>query len=153
MLAEKPEEALDHLRSAADWFRDAVRLRPDSEDARHNLEVVLRRILELADSLAKTGDRDLTQRLDAVIEAQRRLVATARQVVERVTAKADPNAADQFRSDFRQLAIQQQKILADSQAVTKSAQEELDTLNGKKEEEERRKTRCVPPSWATCCTT
>ncbi len=135
VLAQKPEEALEHLRRAADWFRDAVRLRPDSEDARHNLEVALRRILELADSLAKTGDRDLTQRLDAVIEAQRRLVGTARQVVERVSAKEDPNAADQFRSDFRQLAVQQQKILSDSQAVTKSAQEELDSLKGKKDEE------------------
>jgi len=135
VLGQKPEEALEHLRRAADWFRDAVRLRPDSEDARHNLEVALRRILELADSLAKTGDRELTKRLDAVIEAQRRLVGTARQLVERVSAQEDPNAADQFRSDFRQLAVQQQKILADSQAVTKSAQEELDSLKGKKDEE------------------
>ncbi len=136
VLGQKPEEALEHLRRAADWFRDAVRLRPDSEDARHNLEVALRRILELADSLAKTGDRDLTQRLDAVIEAQRRLVGAARSVVERVSAKEDPDAADQFRSDFRQLAVQQQKILSDSQAVTKSAQEELDALKGKKDEEQ-----------------
>lgn len=136
VLDQKPEEALEHLRRGADWFRDAVRLRPDSEDARHNLEVVLRRILELADSLAKTGDRDLTQRLDAVIEAQRRLVGAARTVVERVSAKQDPNAADQFRSDFRQLAVQQQKILSDSQALTKSAQEELDASKGKKDEEQ-----------------
>ncbi|NUQ62555.1 MAG: VWA domain-containing protein [Pirellulales bacterium] len=135
LLAGKPKEALDRLRGAADWFRDAVRLRPDREDARHNLEVVLRRILELADSLAKTDDRDLTERLDAVIGAQRRLTATARQVVERVTARPDPNAADQFRADFRQLAVQQQTILADVQAVTQSAQEELDALRGKKEAE------------------
>lgn len=145
VLGQKPEQALEHLRRAADWFRDAVRLRPDREDARHNLEVVLRRILELADSLAKTGDRDLTQRLEAVIEAQRRLVGTARQVVERVAAKEDPNAADQFRSDFRQLAVQQQKILSDSQALTKTAQEELDALNGKKDEEKKPqdKVRCL----------
>lgn len=145
VLGQKPEQALEHLRRAADWFRDALRLRPDREDARHNLEVVLRRILELADSLAKTGDRDLTQRLEAVIEAQRRLVGTARQVVERVSANEDPNAADQFRSDFRQLAVQQQKILADSQALTKTAQEELDALNGKKDEEKKPqdKVRCV----------
>ncbi len=136
VLAQKPAEALEHLRRAADWFRDAVRLRPDREDARHNLEVALRRILELADSLSKTGDRDLTHRLDAVIEAQRRLVGTARQLVERVSAQEDPNAADQFRSDFRQLAVQQQKILSDGQAVTKSAQEELDALKGKKDEEQ-----------------
>ncbi len=135
-LAEKPDEALQHLRRAADWFRDAVRLRPASEDARHNLEVVQRRILELADSLAKAGDGDLTQRLEAVIEAQRRLVAAARSVVQRVSAQEDPHAADQFRSDFRQLAVQQQKILADSQAVTRSAQEELDALKAKKDDEQ-----------------
>ena len=135
VIAEKPEEALTHLRRASDWFRDAVRLRPDHTDARHNLEVVLRRILELADSLAKKEEGDLTQRLDALIAAQRSLVAAARQVVERVTAIDDPNAADQFRSDFRQLAVEQRKLLSDSQAFSKSAREELDILNGKGDDE------------------
>lgn len=135
LLAEKPEEALAHLRLAADWFRDAVRLRPDHHDARHNLEVVLRRILELTDSLAKKDEGDLTQRLDVLIEGQRRLVATTRQVVERVTAVGDPNAADQFRSDFRQLAVEQRKLLSDSQALSKTAREELDVLGGKADDE------------------
>jgi hypothetical protein len=57
-IAEKPQESLAHLRRAADWFRDAVRLRPDHKAARHNLEVVLRRILELADC-APHGDATL----------------------------------------------------------------------------------------------
>ncbi len=134
-IAEKPEEALASLRRAADWFRDAVRLRPDHTDARHNLEVVLRRILELADSLAKKEEGDLTQRLDALIASQRGLVASTRQVVERVTAVDDPNVADQFRSDFRQLAVDQRKLLSDSQAFSKTAREELDVLDGKADEE------------------
>ena len=89
-ITDKPEEALASLRRAADWFRDAVRLRPDHTDARHNLEVVLQRILELADSLTKKEEGDLTQRLDALIADQRSLVASTRQVVERVTAVDDP---------------------------------------------------------------
>lgn len=134
-ITDKPEEALANLRRAADWFRDAVRLRPDHTDARHNLEVVLQRILELADSLAKKEEGDLTQRLDALITDQRSLVAATRQVVERVTAVDDPNVADQFRSDFRQLAVEQRKLLSDSQALSKTAREELDVLNGKGDEE------------------
>ncbi len=135
ILKEKPEEALAHLRRAADWFRDAVRLRPDHNDARYNLEVVLRRILELADSLAKKDEGDLAQRLDALIGQQRSLVASTRQVVERVAATDDPNGADRFRSDFRQLAVEQRKLLSDSQGLSKTAREELDTLDGKSAEE------------------
>jgi Ca-activated chloride channel family protein len=134
-ITDKPEEALANLRRAADWFRDAVRLRPDHNDARHNLEIVLQRILELADSLAKKEEGDLSQRLDALIADQRSLVAATRQVVERVTAVDDPNVADQFRSDFRQLAVEQRKLLSDSQALSKTAREELDVLNGKADEE------------------
>ncbi len=132
---EKPEEALSHLRRAADWFRDAVRLRPDHGDARYNLELVLRRILELADSLAKTEEGDLTGQLDALIAQQRSLVATAREVVERISAIDDPNGADQYQGDFRQLAVEQRKLLSDSQAVSKTAREELSVLDGKSDEE------------------
>ena len=134
-ITDKPEEALAHLRRSADWFRDAVRLRPDNTDARHNLEIVLQRILELADSLSKKDEGDLTQRLDALIADQRSLVAATREVVERVTAIDDPNVADRFRSDFRQLAVEQRKLLSDSQALSKHAGEELDILNGKDDKE------------------
>ncbi|NLS95525.1 MAG: VWA domain-containing protein [Planctomycetaceae bacterium] len=135
VLKEKPEEALEHLRRASDWFRDAVRLRPDHQDARYNLEVVLQRILELADSLAKKDEGDLAQRLDALIGQQRNLVATGRQVVERVAALNDPNAADQFRGDFRQLDVEQRKLLSDSQSLSSTAREELEALEGKSAEE------------------
>lgn len=135
VLKEKPAEALEHLRRAADWFRDAVRLRPDHQDARYNLEVVLQRILELADSLAKKDEGDLAQRLDALIGQQRNLVATGRQVVERVASLNDPNAADQFRGDFRQLDVEQRKLLSDSQSLSSTARGELDALEGKSAED------------------
>jgi Ca-activated chloride channel family protein len=135
VLADKPQEAITHLRRAADWFRDSVRLRPDHPDARYNLEVVLRRILELVDSLAKTGEQDLTQRLDTLIAQQRSLVAAARQVVERLAPSVDPNAADQLQSDFRQLAVDQRRLLSDSQSLSIAAREELDVLDGKADQE------------------
>ena len=52
-LKENPQQALQHLQQAANRFREAVRVRPDSTESRHNLEIVSQRILELTDSLAK----------------------------------------------------------------------------------------------------
>src|SRR5205085_626360 len=49
--AAKPEERMAALRNAAAWLRDAVRLRPQAEDARADLEVILRRIQALADEV------------------------------------------------------------------------------------------------------
>jgi Ca-activated chloride channel family protein len=135
LVGDQPQDALDHLRRSADWFRDAVRLRPDDSDARHNLDVVLRRILVLADSLAHKDERNLAQRLDELIEAQRRVVSGARQLVDRVAADTDPNAADGLRGEFRQLAVEQRKVLSDGQSVSRAAREELDALAAKKDEE------------------
>ena len=135
LISQKPQDALGHLRRAADWFRDAVRLRPDDTGARHNLEVVLRRILELADSLAQRDDRNLSVRLDELIKAQRELVSNARQLVDRVAAESDPNASERFRSDFRQLSVAQRTILSDNQSVSQTAQEELEALHAKTDKE------------------
>ncbi|MFV2065329.1 MAG: VWA domain-containing protein, partial [Pirellulales bacterium] len=134
-LKEDPEQALLHLRSAADWFRDAVRLRPDHVDSRHNLEVILRRIVELADSLREQEDQDLAQRLDALIESQRAMVGQAGEMVEAVTDQDDSYATDRFRLEYRRLAVQQRQILSDSQTLANSAGEELDSLEKKKDEE------------------
>ena len=134
-LDENPEQSLVHLQSAADWFRDAIRLRPDHPDARHNLEIVLRRAMELADSLREKESGDLAQRLDRLIEAQRQLVDQTGDVVMQLAAEKDPNAADKFRAEFRRLAIEQRKTLSDSQSLALAAGEELKTLQGKKEEE------------------
>ena len=135
LVKEKPKEALQHLRQAADWFRDAIRLRTENDDARHNLEVVMRRILELSDSLAQQDQQDLTKQLEAVIETQRGLVAQLRQLVQMLSTTDDPNAADQLRSEFRQLALEQRKNISASQSVSSMAREEVDSLTGKAEEQ------------------
>lgn len=133
-LKGEPQQALDHLRAAANWFSDAVRLRPDSDDARHNLEVVLRRADQLADSLRKKDPRDLTTRIDAAMEAQRGLLNSATGVVEELVRNSDPNAAARYRSEFRGLSVQQRTILSDVQTIGKSGREEMDSLASKKAE-------------------
>ncbi|MDE0056415.1 MAG: hypothetical protein OXT64_19460, partial [Gammaproteobacteria bacterium] len=66
------EETIETLRSSAAWFSDAARLAPEEhEDARVNLEIVLRRIQQLADQLNRDGH--LETRLDRIIDDQRGL--------------------------------------------------------------------------------
>ena len=140
LLKDKPAEALERLRKAADWFRDAARLRPDDQDTRHNLEIVLRRILELADSLAKKEGRDLTQRLDTIIDAQRGLVGKTRQLVDRLSSASGKGidsveSSEEFRSEFRQLSLEQRQIISDGQAIGADAREELEQLKAKSDKD------------------
>ncbi|MFQ5655655.1 MAG: VWA domain-containing protein, partial [Planctomycetota bacterium] len=136
-LDEKPEEALRLLRAASDWFREAIRLRPKSADSRHNLEVVMRRAIALADSLARKDEEDLTARLDAIIERQRGLSAPVRALVERQAAAQshDPHAADAYKREFRAAATEERLILSDTVKLSEGAGVELDAIQGKAEEE------------------
>ncbi len=153
LLEDEPEQALVHLQAAADWFRDAIRLRPDHRDARHNLEVVLRRAMELADSLREKDSGDLAQRLDTLIDTERQLVDHSSRVVMQVAAENDTNAADKFRGDFRRLAVEQRKTLSDSQALARSAGEELNGLQGKQDEElePQQRMRCATEQRLALC--
>jgi hypothetical protein len=135
LIKQQPQEALAHLHRAVDWFRDAVRLRPDDSDARHNLDVVLRRILVLADSQPHHDERDFVQRLDELIEAQQRVVSCAQQLVDRSAAASNANSADAVRGEVRQLAVQQQKICTDGQSVSRTARAQRDALAAKKDRE------------------
>ena len=67
----QPQEALEALYEAADWFRTASAQHPDDPDSRHNLDVALRKALILADFLAKQSERGLAEELDALLGAQR----------------------------------------------------------------------------------
>ena len=135
LIDQQPQQALEHLQWAAGWFRDAVRLRKDSADARHNLEVVLLRILQLRDQLSQQDDKDLAAQLDALIASQRSMVGQLRMLVEQVTASAGPNISDEFRTQFQRLAVDQRVALSDLQDVVDQAASELDTLNSKPEAE------------------
>ena len=134
-LQDEPQLALQHLQQAAFRFREAVRVRSDSLDARHNLEVVSRRILELTDALHKTDPRDLAARLDALIEQLRTHQAQLQNVVQRAGGEPDQADVETSRQDFRQLGVSQRQIISDVQRFYEDAVKELDALKQKKDEE------------------
>ncbi len=125
-LASDPQQALLHLRLAADWFREAIRLRPKNQDARQNLELVMRRSLELADSLARNDGGTLAQQLDELIGRQRELLAGSGQLVERLAGQ-EREAADgeSARRDFRGLATTERQILSDTSQLLQQTAEDL----------------------------
>jgi len=126
LVKDKPAQALKHLQAAADWFRDAVRLRPRQDEPRRNLDLISRRILELADTLRKQQDGDLAARLDALIAAQRGRLASVGAMVQLTTER--PHAGDALRKEFRQLGAEQRKTLSEALDVTDSARHEHDGI-------------------------
>jgi len=131
---EAPQRAIDTLRQAAAWFRDSVRLRPEDEDARINLEVVLRRIQVLADQLNQGANR-LEARLDRLIDDQRGLrdrVRTLLGRIEEAGAGAEPTG---FTDEFEVLATSERTLQADAGVVSDLAAEELALIESMGEEE------------------
>ncbi|MCA9126846.1 MAG: VWA domain-containing protein, partial [Planctomycetales bacterium] len=134
LLEEQPAEALKHLQLAAGRFREAVRIRPESTEARHNLEITARRILELADSLRQKEDGDLAQRLDALLNQLREHQSQLQAIV----AKYGDEAAvddDLRRKEFRNQGISQRGLISDLEQLAESGRQELDALQAKPEEE------------------
>jgi Ca-activated chloride channel family protein len=135
LMASHPEDALKQLQRAADWFREAVRLRPAEEDPRHNLEVVLKRALVLRDALLKRDPGDWSGALEELSSQERALVAELRETLERVAAEPGPNGVEDMRRQFRGLAATQRTILSDADGLANRVWEERDTLQAKPEEE------------------
>ena len=74
LAKEKPQDALAALQQSAAWFRDAVHGRPEDPDARHNLELVLRRAQQLL-----RFDRDLGDERVVLQQAEHRRGGLANQ--------------------------------------------------------------------------
>ncbi len=131
LLEGEPEQALAALERSADWFREAIALRPAADEPRRNLEIVLARALILADSLAQRDPKSLEERLDEAIEAQRAVGRNARALVEILQQSGDPNAADALRTRFKALAVEERRLLAETGALTELASTELAALQSK----------------------
>lgn len=121
----EPGEAIETLRQAAAWFNDAVRLAPpEDDDARVNLELVSRRILQLADQL-NAGDR-LTAALDRLIDDQRGVRDRLRGLltdIGQASADAEPLG---FKPEFDGLASRERALLAEvGDSVDLAAEERL----------------------------
>jgi len=134
---ETPEASLAALHEAADWFREAVGLRPDDEDPRHNLEVALRRALILGDEIAQSEEGDLEAVLDGLIGRQRAHAGGAAQllgamanldgavaegVIERLRPAFDAAATDQrvLRAEADELA---ERVVRERDAILQMAED------------------------------
>ncbi len=132
--ATEPDRTLALLYEAADWFREAVAHLPDDEDARHNLEVVLKRALVLADQLAGQNEKDLERELTELAGSQRTLVAqTATELGELDDSRDTHTRSARRRSDG--LATQQRTVLSDADELASRIGAERDALEGRSEEE------------------
>ena len=135
LIESTPAAALDRLNRAATWFREAVNLRPANDDARYNLEIVMRRALELADSIAAHDEGDLRAHVDALIEDQRSFLATLREGVAAQQAAPDTNVTPDLRRDFRGLAARELTVLADAERLSDQAARELEGIKAKPDED------------------
>ncbi len=124
VLESDPEQALKHLELSASRFRDAIRLRPDSDDARHNLEIISRRILELRDSLSRRDEQDLTKRLDELIQRQRDHLAELKRTSESIDPDIQQPGVD-YRGLFRRLGVQQRQTLSDAEKLAGDTRSEI----------------------------
>lgn len=120
-----PERIIETLRQSAAWFNDAVRLAPPGDDdARINLELVSKWILQLADQL-NHGDR-LAARLDRLIDDQRGIRDQVRGLLGEVAnagAGAEPVG---FATDFEALAARERALMAEvSDCVDLAVEERL----------------------------
>ena len=136
LLESEPEKALNYLEQAANRFREAIRVRPESNEARHNLEIVSRRILELSDSLNKKDPRDLAARLDELIqnlrETQNEIGDLSQSTLSLISAGQD----ESLRKPFRALGATQRQVISDLQKFSDDARKELDGIETKPEQEQ-----------------
>lgn len=133
LTTEDLEQAIELLRQSAAWFNDAVRLR-DDEDARVNLELVLRRIQVLADQLNQ-GANSLEARLDRLVEDERSLRDGIRGLMSQVDATPEAGGVLAFEQAFEELAVGQRSLLAEAGTVSDLAGDEIGLIEQTAEEE------------------
>lgn len=126
LLETEPEKALAHLEMSASRFREAIRVRSDSTDARHNLEIVARRILELRDALNQRNPQSIAERLDALIVSQRKHMAELQGATVRFSDR--DVESKEARNLFRRLGVTQRQILSDTEKLAVDARQELTRL-------------------------
>ena len=139
-----PADAIDRLRDSAAWFHDAVRLAPEGdEDARVNLEVVLRRIQQLADQLNE-GNR-LEARLDRIIDDQRGIRDGLRRLLGEVEAEGAAAEPTGYQDAFDSLAVRERALLAEASDIADLAAEERAHIEAQGQEQmtPERRTRAL----------
>lgn len=134
LTQEKPQEAIAALQQSVGWLRDAVRLRPTDADARHNLEVVLRRLQQLNDQLSR-GQNTLEARLARIIADERTLRDRIRGLLQRIQQAGTAAEPLSFHSEFEDASTFQRTLLSEAGAVLDLAGDERDRLSQKAEKD------------------
>ncbi len=134
LLQNEPQQALQHLQQAANRFRESIRVRPESDEARQNLELVSRRILELTDSLRQQDPRDLATRLDELITQLREHQGELQGMVQLAAGRDKDAPVETYRDEYRRLAVTQRQLISDSQRFTDDARAEQDAAAKKQED-------------------
>ena len=134
-MEEAPEASLANLERAADWFREAIALRPGDSAPRRNLEIVLRRALILSDALAQQEGPDLATRLDALIEEQRGATTTIRGVVESLAQAPQAHLGEHSKALFKNAALSERQILSSATGLSRAAGDELKSLQNSSDAE------------------
>ena len=134
-MEEAPEASLANLERAADWFREAIALRPGDAAPRRNLEIVLRRALILSDALAQQEGPDLATRLDALIEEQRGATTTIRGVVESLAQAPQAHLGEHSKALFKNAGLSERQILSNATGLSRAAGDELKSLQNSSDAE------------------
>ena len=129
-LESKPEDSLAALERSAAWFREAVAIDAKDQDARYNLELVLRRALVLSDSIAKKKEKPLLEDITALMEEQRGYLTGLRETANQ-GAGADAAAGEKLRTAARALAARQLELSAKAEDLSERAGREQETIKGK----------------------
>jgi len=133
--ADSPEEALRALYIAADWFRDAIQQRPEHEDSRVNLDVVLRSALLLADRIAQSNAKGVDAELQELAERQREMVAALAALQAQLSEESEASASELLRREFRSHATDQRALLGDADRLAGAIDAESQGIAGRPEEE------------------
>ncbi len=134
--ADSPDEALRALYTAADWFRDAIGQRPEHEDSRVNLDVVLRRALLLADRLAQSNAKGADAELQELAARQRELVTALAILQGQVLEESAASASERLRREFRARATDQRALLSDADRLAGRIDAESQGIASRSEEQQ-----------------
>ncbi len=125
-LESDPAAALERLEQAAARFQESIQIRPENDQARQNLEIIMLRILALRDSLNRTDATDLKKRLDEHILRKTQHLSELRNLSEMLPP--DQFVGSDSRPLLRQVGATQRQIIGDLEILARDAQEQLDAL-------------------------
>ena len=128
------EQALSNYNQSTAWFQDALRIEPNDEDARTNLEIAYKRRLQVSDQL-NAGQDGIESRLDSLLESTRAHRDLTRQLATQVDATGDSVEPSSYRRDFDSMAIQARTLKADASIILGLATDEIMVLEALVEEQ------------------